>query len=226
MKKIKLLLVLALCLPVTAWSVGGHYPVDDADLPDPGEFGAELWHTHFDSDNSESALSAFWRPGSLPVELIAEFQHFDEHGGSSNRFEPQFKYQLDPLAAGRIGTAIMVHAGYEDGRVADWFVNVPFSYVLPDAPITLHGNLGWMHERGDNSRDRGYVGGAVEWDALERLTFIGQVYREGADAETEAQLGLRTPLVGPFEHLDLAFGRELTGDDDDWFVTVGLAVAF
>ncbi|QOC23866.1 hypothetical protein IC757_07035 [Wenzhouxiangella sp. AB-CW3] len=222
----RLIPVLLLCLPVTAWSVGGHYPVDDADLPDPREFGAELWHTVLDSDNSESAFSAFWRPGSLPVELIAEFQHLDEDGVSSNRFEPQIKYQLEPLASGQMGAAIMVHAGYEGGEVADWLVNVPFSYVLSDTPITLHGNLGWIHERGETSRDRGYLGGAVEWDAFERLTVIGQVYREGADAETEAQLGLRTPLGGPVEHLDIAVGQELTGDDNDWFVTVGLAFAF
>jgi hypothetical protein len=226
MKHSTLPLALTLWLPVTAWSVGGHYPVDDASLPAPREFGAEIWHTHFDGDHSESALSAYWRPGRFPLELIAEFQHLDEDGDTSDRFEPQLKYQIAAPAAGQIGAAVMVHAGYESGRLVDWLINMPFSYIVPDAPITLHGNLGWIHERGDNSRDRGHIGGAFEWAALKRLTVIGQVYREGAEAETEAQIGLRTPLIGPLEHLDLALGRELTGENKDWFVTVGLAVAF
>jgi hypothetical protein len=226
MKNNALILLLTLGLPLTAWSVGGHYPVDDADLPDPWEFGAEIWYTHFDGDNSESALSAYWRPGRIPLELIAEFQRLDENGDTTDRFEPQLKYQIVPLGAGQVGAAVMVHAGYEGGEIVDWLLNMPLSYVMPNAPITWHTNLGLIHERGDTNRYRGYVGGAVEWDALELLTVIGQVYREGAEAETEAQLGVRAPLAGPLAHIDLVVGRELTGDDNDWFVTVGLAVAF
>lgn len=221
-----LALLFAAGLPTAAWPVGGHYPVDDATLPDTGEFGVELWHSRVDGENSESALAAYWRAGERPLELIAEFQHLEEDGSNSDRFEPQLKYQLTPIASGQIGAALVVHAGYEHGRVADWLINMPFSYPLPDGPVTLHGNLGWIHERGEQSRNRGYIGAAFEWHALEQLTVIGQIYREGADAETEAQLGLRTPLGGILDHLDLAVGQQLTGDDDDWQVTAGLAVSF
>ncbi len=226
MEKHALILLFIGVLPITAWSAGGHYPVDDADLPDPGEFGTEIWHTWFDDDASESAVSAYWRPGQLPLELIAEFQHIETNGQTAERFQPQIKYQLAPIKPGEMGGAVILSVGYQDDEVTDWLVNVPFSYRMPGRPFTLHGNLGWIHERGDENRDRGYVGGGIDWQAFEFLTVVGQIYREGAEAETTGQIGLRTQLPGFLQYADLAAGRELTGANQDWFFTAGLGIAF
>lgn len=54
---------------------------------------------------------------------------------------------------------------------------------------------------------------------------IAQLYREGSDADPEAQLGLRFSLGGNFDHLDIAAGTSLRGDGDD-FLTAGLALTF
>ncbi|MHB8708857.1 MAG: hypothetical protein ACYC9I_08280 [Desulfuromonadales bacterium] len=73
--------------------------------------------------------------------------------------------------------------------------------------------------------DRLFLGGAFGWDLNDAVGLIGQVYREGADEDPEAQLGLRFALGGPAEYLDIAAGRQLQGDKE-WFVTAGITLVF
>jgi len=139
-------LLLVSIFPLCAYSAGGHYPVDDADIGHPGDFGVESWFTHVDSDNSEFAFLPTWRPGNLPLELVGGLIRVEEDGESVTRIEPAAKWQFSP--------------------------------------------------------------------------------REGAEAEYEGQLGLRFHVDAAFESFDIAVGRELTGDDEDWFFTAGFGLAF
>ncbi|TVS09735.1 MAG: hypothetical protein EA419_12290 [Wenzhouxiangella sp.] len=226
-KKTLLACLMAAALPFSAWSAGGHYPVDDADIGDPGDFGIETWFTHVDSDNSELAFLPTWRPGTLPVELVLGLIRVEEDSDSFNRVEPAAKWQFSPIAPGRLGAAVNVEGGFDDGDWTDLLVNFPLSYELPDAPVVVHANLGWIHDRaGDDNVDRLFSGAAFEWGLNDRADLIGQVYREGADEEVESQLGLRFHFDHNVEYLDLAAGRTLTGDDKDWFFTVGFGLAF
>ena len=214
-------------LPFSAWAAGGHHPVDDSEIGDPTEVGIEAWFSRIDGDNAEYALLPFWRPGLTPVELVAGLIRVEEDGDTFTRFEPAAKWQFSPVAPGRLGTAVNVEVGIEDSDWTDLLVNFPLSYELPDAPVVLHGNLGWIHDRaGRDNVDRVFVGGAFEWGLNEQFDLIGQIYREGADEEVESQLGLRFNFDHNFDYLDLAAGRTLTGDDKDWFFTVGFGLAF
>ena len=219
--------LIAGALPLSAWSAGGHYPVDDADIGDAGDFGIEAWFTRVDGDNSETAFLPTWRPGAAPIELVAGFIRVEEDGESFNRFEPAAKWQFSPIEPGVAAGAVNVEAGIDDGDWNDLLVNFIGSYELTNAPVIVHANLGWIHDRGgDENLDRVFVGGAFEWGLAESFDLIGQVYREGADEEVESQLGLRFNFDHNVEYLDLAVGRTLTGDDNDWFFTVGLGLAF
>jgi|GEM_PF-4358369 len=219
--------LIASALPLSAWSAGGHYPVDDADIGDPGDFGAEAWFTRVDGDNSEFAFLPTWRPGAMPIELVAGLIRVEEDGDSFFRFEPAAKWQFSPFAPGQVGGAVNIEAGIDDGDWNDLLVNFIGSYELTTVPMVLHGNLGWIHDRGgDDNVDRVFLGGAFEWGLTDQFDLIGQVYREGADEEVESQLGLRFHFDQNFEYLDLAVGRTLTGDDKDWFFTVGFGLAF
>lgn len=220
-------IALTAALPVSAFAAGGHYPVDDVAIGDPGDFVIESFFTRFDSDNSEIAVLPTWRPGQLPLELVAGLIRVEEDGDSFNRFEPQMKYQLAPMDAGRWGSAVYLHAGFDDSNFTDLLLNFPFSYEMSNAPVALHANIGWIHDRaGDDNVDRVFLGAGFEWGLGDPVDLIGQVYREGADEEVESQLGLRFHFDSPVEYVDLALGRVLTGDDKDWFVTVGFGLAF
>ncbi len=227
MRNTILSIILAGALPLSVHAAGGHYPVDDADIGDPGDFGIESWFTHFDSDNNELAVLPTWRPGDLPLELVGGLIRVEEDGDSINRFEPAAKWQFAPIEPGQAGAAVNVEVGIEDSDWTDLLVNFPLSYEFRDAPVVVHGNLGWIHDRGgDDNIDRLFTGVALEWGMADAVDLIGQVYREGADEEVEGQLGLRFLFDSPFEYLDVAGGRVLTGDDKDWSFTVGFGLAF
>ncbi|MGY6555342.1 MAG: hypothetical protein ACXIUM_12570, partial [Wenzhouxiangella sp.] len=86
---------------------------------------------------------------------------------------------------------------------------------------------GWIHDRsGEENLNRVFLGAAFDWGISEQLNLIGQVYRDGAEAEVESQLGLRFNFDHSVEHLDLALGRQLSGSDKEWFFTVGLTLTF
>ncbi|TVQ33203.1 MAG: hypothetical protein EA370_11990 [Wenzhouxiangella sp.] len=212
-------------LPLSVLAAGGHYPVDDADITAPGDFQIETWFTRVDGDNSEFAFLPAWTPRGTTLELTAGFYRLDEDGDSFNRFEPAAKWQFSGLEPGRLAVAASVALGFDDGDFTDWLVNLPVSYELSNAPIVLHGNVGWIRLREDEDIDRAFVGAAFEWGATEAFDLIGQVYREGADEDPEAQLGLRFGFGGPLDHIDFAAGRTLRGDKD-WFFTVGLGLTF
>lgn len=220
-------LLLATALPVQALAAGGHYPVDDVDVGEPSDFVIESWFTRFDGNNSEFAVLPTWRPGQAPLELVAGFIRVEEDGESFNRFEPQMKWQFSPMAPGQLGSAIYIEAGIEDSDLNDLFVNFPLSLALNNAPLALHANIGWLHDRGgSDNTDRVFLGAGFEWGLADPVELIGQVYREGADEKVESQLGLRFNIGHTVDHLDLALGRVLTGDDKDWFATIGLGLAF
>ncbi len=216
---------IAACLPFSAFAAGGHYPVDDADITAPGDVQIETWFTRVDGNNSEFAFLPAWTPPGTQLELTAGFYRLEEDGASFNRFEPAAKWQFSPIEPGRVAIAASVAVGFDDGDFTDWLVNLPISYELASAPVVLHGNLGWIRLREDKDIDRAFVGAAFEWEATSVFDVIGQVYREGADEDPEAQLGLRFGFGGPLDHIDIAAGRTLRGDKD-WFVTLGLALSF
>jgi len=218
------MLLLASALPLSAWSSGGHYPVDDADIVAPGGLQIESWFTHVDGNNSELAFLPAWTPAGTRLELTAGLYRIREEGDDFNRFEPAAKWQFLPPGDGHISAALSIAAGYEDGDWSDWLVNLPISFHLAAAPVVIHANVGWLRERTDNN-DRAFLGAGFEWGASETIDLIGQVYREGADAEPEAQLGLRRGFDGALEHLDFAVGRTLR-DQRDWFLTAGLTATF
>lgn len=218
-------LLLAGALPVSAWSAGGHYPVEDADITAPGDIQIETWLTRADGDNSEFAFLPAWTPAGTALELSAGFYRLEEDGDSFNRFEPAAKWQFSPIEPGQIAMAASVAVGYEDGDWTDSLLNVPLSYELANAPVVLHGNLGWLRDRTDGNTDRVFLGAAFEWAASDSFDLIGQVYREGADEDPEAQIGLRFAMNGPLDHIDIAAGRSLR-DQNDWAFTLGMALAF
>ena len=105
MKIRKPALAFTMLLPLTAWSAGGHYPVDDADIVEPGVFQIETWYTHFDSRNAEfgflPAMTFFDQ-----LEVTAGFLRLEAGGENFNRFEPAAKWQFAPLEDGAVASAV------------------------------------------------------------------------------------------------------------------------
>lgn len=225
MRKTYLLPALLGLTVAQAQAAGGHYPVDDADVGEAGDFAIEAWHTRIDSNNWEAAILPATTLRSVPVELVFGYVRISEDGDEFNRFEPEVKWQLAPIQPGAWGAALSVIGGHEDGQWTDWLVSAPLTWQLTDLPLSLHAHAGWLRERDEGWNNRLFVGGAFEWDVSDQVGLIGQLYREGSEAETEAQLGLRFAGQGSFEHADLAVGREL-GGEKDWSVTLGFTLAF
>ena len=218
-------LMLASAFPLTALAAGGHYPVDDAGITDPGHFQIETWFTDFHGNNNEFALLPAWTPAGSSIELTAGLVRLLEDGDATNRFEPAAKWLFWNSDTIAISSALQL--GFQDGDFNDLLLNLPLSYELGNAPVAIHANIGWIHDRaGDSNVDRLFLGGAFEWGVGDSLDLIGQLYREGADEELESQLGLRFHFDSPVEYLDLSVGRVLSGDDKDWFVIVGFGLAF
>jgi hypothetical protein len=216
-----------LAMPALAGAAGLHFPTDDATVLDSGQVQLEGWALRADSRNGEFAvLPAVGIGGS--VELAMGLLRVSEDGEYSNRLEPEAKWRLPLALPDGWGAALGVIAGVEEGRLEDWFVNLPLSYEFGVAPLALHLNTGWLRTRDPfrGSVDRMFTGIGAEWDLAPRVGFIGQVYREGTDAEPEAQLGLRLAVGERLDSLDVAFGRPLRGDDKDWFVVAGFAALF
>lgn len=216
--------------PLTAWSSGGHYPVDDADITPPGEVQIESWFSRIDAANHELAVLLATTPRNTRLELTAGLYQLREDRDSELRFEPAAKWRFtaDDDADWMIAASFAV--GYEDDRVSDWLLNLPVSYAMPNRDVIVHGNLGWIHERSagrsGNDVNRAFFGAGIEWAFTDSMALIGQWYREGAEAEPEAQLGLRWSPDATFEAVDLAVGRVLRGDDKDWTLTLGFTLTF
>ncbi len=208
---------------VPAWSSGGHYPVDDAELAEPGVLQIETWYTRVDGSAWELVILPAITLQSLPLELTAGYARIKDDDERFHRFEPSAKWQFSAVDAGQLGAAISLTAGHEDGRFSDWLLNVPLTYQLEGAPVTLLANAGWLRERDEGWNDRLFIGGGFEWETGPHATVIGQVYREGSAVKPEAQLGLRFAGRAAVEFIDVAVGREL-GGDIDWFFTFGLTL--
>ena len=214
-------------MPAIVGAAGLHFPTDDTAVLDKGQFQLEGWVLYTDSRNGEfAALPAVGIGGS--VELAMGLLRVREDGEYSNRLEPEAKWRLPLELPAGWSAALGVIAGVEEGRLEDWFVNLPLSYEFGAAPLALHLNAGWLRTRDSvrGSVDRVFTGIGAEWDLAPRLGLIGQAYREGAESEPEAQAGLRLALGEHLELLDIVVGRPLRGDDKGWFVVAGFAALF
>jgi len=206
-----------------AFASGGHYPVDDTEIAEPGTVQIEQWYGRVDGDSWDLAILPALTLPNIPLELTAGYARVKSEGDRFHRLEPSAKYQLRSVEAGGIGAALSLTGGHEDGRWNDWLVNVPLSVAVPNTPMIVHLNAGWLRERDDGWNDRLFIGSGFEWALAEQVLFLGQVYREGSAAKPEAQLGLRVATHSALEHVDLAVGRVL-GDDNDWFMTLGITL--
>jgi hypothetical protein len=217
---------LLLLLPISLYAAGGHYPVDDADVGEPGERIVESWITRVDGDNRELAfLPGIALQGGVGV--TAGIYRVREDGESFTRLEPELKYQLPGLGLADTQVAVSLLAGFDDGRLKDWLLNVPLSSAASKA-VMLHANAGWirLRDRDLGDADRLFLGAAGEAAVNDRLAVILQLYREGAEEQPEAQFGFRFAGNELVEHVDLALGRALGGEDRDWFVTLGFTLSF
>lgn len=209
-----------------AWAAGGHYPVDDTELVEPGVLSLESWAQWQDSDTWELAAVSAVTVGD-EVEVALGVYRLENEGDRQTRFEPAVKFRL-PWSArdGTVTTAMSFMAGVNDGSLEDLLWNLPVSGVVSDDLVVLV-NAGWLREKdsGDWS-NRLYLGAGFERNLTDSLGLIGQVYREGRDEEAGAQLGLRLAGSGPVDAVDFAVGRPLSGQDKDWFFTVGAAFTF
>lgn len=214
-------------LPLAVGAAGGHYPVDDASAVGAGSFQVESWPTHTDRDNHEWALMPAWGAGAR-VDLYLGLLRVREDGHAYNRLEPGAKWLLRAADEGGPSLALAVTAGVDEGRIEDLLVNLPISFGVDDLSLDLHLNTGWLRLRDADrgSLDRVFLGLGAEWTPLRRVGFVGQVYRQGVDAEPEAQFGVRFSPGVAFEVVDLAVGRALRGAERNWFVTLGLATGF
>ena len=224
-------LALALvALPTLAWSAGGHYPVDDADITGAGEWQIESWFSRLDSDTHEQAvLLATTLPGTR-LELTGGLYQQRGDGQTDYWFEPAAKWRLTADDEAPLMVAASLALAYEGNGISDWLFNIPVTYRASRHDLTWHGNVGWIRERNAGAAgqdlNRVFLGAGLEWGFSEPVSLVAQWYREGADAEPEAQLGLRWAFDHPIELLDVAMARPLRGDDKDWALTVGLTVTF
>lgn len=186
-------------LPLAAGAAGGHYPVDDASASGAGSFQLEAWPTRIDRDNQQGALVPAWG-ASESVDLYLGFLQVREDGQSYSRLEPGAKWLLRATDEGGAALALAVTAGVDEGRLEDLLVNLPISYALAEAALDLHLNTGWLRtrDRDRGAQDRLFLGIGAEWTPLQRVGFIGQLYREGADAEPEAHLACGFRLAWPW----------------------------
>ena len=230
----KMFVAAMLLVPASLWASGGHYPVDDSVVGEPGDFVVESWVVYLDSDNRELAVlptltlggqAGRWA-GLGAVDLTGGIYRIEEDGERFTRFEPAVKYRLPwsaDMADMGVTAAVSFTAGFDDGRLEDWLLNVPLTFASVDA-WSVHANVGWLRlrDRADGSADRLLLGLGGEFQVSEAVDVIAQIYREGAHEQPGAQLGVRFAGGSVVEVVDLAVGRVLRGDDQDWFVTVGV----
>jgi hypothetical protein len=113
-------------------------------------------------------------------------------------------------------------------RWARFHVNGQYTFGAFDRPPEGGGD---ESASGDGETSRWLAGVAVDRTFPLGATLVGaelfarRARFEGADAEWNAAIGVRRQLSPAF-NVDAGIGRQLTGEERSWFVTIGVARAF
>jgi hypothetical protein len=230
----------ALCLPMlvilaptSARAAGGAFAVDDAVIANPGDCQVETWVALA----SNHDVVAFTQPAcvvklGIPVELTAVAGHARTDDVWVTPLGAKAKINILPVETGKIGVGL-VEQPLWDGRNGQYLFNqlyVPFTFQFSDV-FRINLNAGWQND-GIVNLNYALWGAGFEWNFVEQLTLIGEVFGLSGPVtpnavsitEPRAQLGLRVMPVKNVD-IDLIYGRNVNGENANWF-TLGLNVRF
>ncbi|MBV9841440.1 MAG: hypothetical protein JOY99_07925 [Sphingomonadaceae bacterium] len=171
----RLTLVAALLWPATAGAAGGADVVDDPFVETPGVCHIESWYVAPLDGGSLAHLGIGCTPKAIHrLELDAAVERVTG-GGTTELFEPGFKYTL--LVIGKLSLGTEFTAALDRrGRFGGASLFVPLSYALGKYTIV---NLDIGAQRGaaaDGGRDALYWGGQIAQAFAPHFAAIGEVF--------------------------------------------------
>lgn len=203
------------CLP--AWAAGGHYAVDDAALPEPGQCQLETWvDRHNQAARTLMHLGSTCRLGAVEWGLNLDSTQAPDADGTTTVVGPQIKWAhalTETLSAG-----VVLGAGWQDrspGLVAVTLV-FPLSWQASET-VAFHTNVGRDFRNGAEP-DTSRLGVAVEWTPVPAWSFVAERFRE-SDVDLW-RAGARY-VLGPRATVDVSRAKGLQGSESAWW-TVGL----
>lgn len=209
-------------------SAEGHYEVDDAELIEARSCEVEIWYTHVrDGEQGTFISPTCRRDGNF--QITGTVGYFAGAGDSEALYGIESKTLLvDPE---RNGYALAFVAGAEyltaDSRWETLYAFMPLSMEYLDGGAMFHANLGLEYDKGEDDQTAVTWGLGTEIDLGGPFGFIAEVFhhhRKGSDAAV--QLGPRIALADDRLYLDLTWGRELSGDKDEFYtVSVRFVIA-
>jgi hypothetical protein len=222
----------AVLAPGSAYAAGGAFVVDDAEIGKPGECKVESWIALA----SNHDLQAVTQPACVvnlgkPVELTGSFARVRSGDVWQTQIGGKVKMNILPVETGKIGVGLIETPIWDagNGQYLSNMLFVPLTYQFDDK-FRINLNAGWDND-GVGRHDYLYWGAGFEWQFVEPLTLIGEVFGLAGQrtdplstTEPRAQLGLRITPQKSFD-IDLIYGRNVTGENANWF-TLGLNVRF
>jgi len=210
--------------PAPALAAGGPYVVEDAEVIETGSCEVEAWYARAGRHDWQTTLAPacnFLGDTEIGADLIRA----REAGDRSSSLTFHGKTVLSDAGPDGVMAGLMAGIGYNmsDDRFDGIFALVPLSFD-PSDDLRLNLNLGWEYERGDNTRHYLTWGTGFDWEVHHQVSMIGEIFGRHR-GKPGAQIGLRPELIEDRLHLDIVYGRNLTGERDNW-LTVGGAVRF
>ncbi len=216
--------------PHSTLAAGSAYVVEDADLVDHKSCEAELWHSRANKNNRHSVLTTSCNPFG-GFEIGGEIAIEREDGERANNVVINGKTILWDDDVQNIALGLFGGAAYEtrNGRLAEIFAIVPVSIDATDS-LALNLNLGWLWDREERDHELTW-GAGFDWtviagyDGLPETALITEIFGQTGGDRVGFQSGLRPSVIEDKMHLDLIYGRNITGSRNHWF-TIGTGITF
>jgi hypothetical protein len=229
----RFLLAMAIALaPASALAAGGAYVVDDAAIDDPGKCKVESWASAASNhDFTAVASPACVVKLGIPVELGGAIGRFRNGDSWTTNGGPKLKTNLVPVETGRFGIGLAGSAAWNlgTGQYTGNVLYVPITYQVRD-DLRFNINGGWLYD-GVARLNYAYWGAGFEWNFVQPLTLIGEVYGltgptadVGSVNDPRAQIGLRLTPVKNVD-IDLIYGHNIGGENAHWG-TLGVNLRF
>lgn len=215
----------ALCVPALAVA-GRPFVIDDARLTDAGSCQLEVWGESHTDSKEWWAVPACNPTGNLELTLGAgRARSPGEPAGNDYVFQAKTLFQ--PLETNGWGWGLAVGTIYHTGRqpgpnaLGNTYAHIPFSFSLRDDQLIVHSTWGWMKDKASGRHQALWgVGGELKLHAH----WLGTAETYGDHRGTSyGHIGLRYALIPQLVHLDMTWGKQLSGGGHSRWLSLGMS---